>query len=186
MEPRPPERIDLGDVLLRRYTPDDAAALSAVATAERDRLSPWMAWATPSGVTVAAMTTFIAETNGRADEGTEAVYGIFTASRGLPVGACGLHDRIGPGGVEIGYWLARGLTGQGLMTRVVGTLTDLVLTLDDVTVVEIHCDEANVRSAAVAQRLGYALIRTEDRDVAAPAERGRQQIWVRAEPHGVT
>lgn len=72
------------------------------------------------------------------------------------------------------------------MTRVVGTLTDLVLTLDDVTVVEIHCDEANARSAAVPRRLGYALARTEDRDVAAPAEVGRQQIWVRAEPNGVT
>ncbi|HXH57389.1 GNAT family N-acetyltransferase [Iamia sp.] len=186
MEPRPPERIDLGDVVLRRYTPHDTTALSAVATAERDHLSPWMAWATPSGVTVAAMTTFIAETNGRADEGTEAVYGIFTASQGLPVGACGLHDRIGPGGVEFGYWLARDATGHGLMTRVVGTLTDLVLTLDDITFVEIHCDEANVRSASVARRLGYALVRTEDCEVAAPAEIGRQQIWVRTEPTGVT
>ncbi len=179
MEPRPPERIDLGDVVLRHYTADDAAALSAVATAERDRLSPWMAWATPSGVTVAAMTTFIAETKGRADEGTEAVYGIFSASRGVPVGACGLHDRIGPGGVEIGYWLARGVTGQGLMTRVVGTLTDLVLTLDDISFVEIHCDEANVRSAAVPRRLGYRLDRVEEDGIQAPGEVGRSLVWVR-------
>lgn len=184
MEPRPPERIDLGDVVLRRYTPADAAALSAVATAERDHLSPWMDWATADGVTVAAMTTFITETNGQADEGPEAVYGIFAVPGGRPLGACGLHDRIGPGGVEIAYWLAQHATGQGLMTRVVGTLTDLVLTLDDITFVEIHCDEANVRSAAIARRLGYALARTERSEVAAPAQTGRQQIWVRTEPPG--
>ena len=44
--------------------------------------------------------------------------------------------------------------------------------------VEIHCDEANVRSAAVARRLGYRLDRLEDRPITAPGEHGRHMIWV--------
>ena len=43
---------------------------------------------------------------------------------------------------------------------------------------EIHCDEANVRSAAVPRRLGYRLDRIEDDDVTAPGEIGRSMIWV--------
>jgi RimJ/RimL family protein N-acetyltransferase len=44
--------------------------------------------------------------------------------------------------------------------------------------VEIHCDEANVRSAAVPRRLGYRLDRVEDGDRTAPADTGRRMIWV--------
>jgi RimJ/RimL family protein N-acetyltransferase len=44
--------------------------------------------------------------------------------------------------------------------------------------VEIHCDEANVRSAAVPRRLGYRLDRIEDDRVSAPGDLGRSMIWV--------
>jgi RimJ/RimL family protein N-acetyltransferase len=48
-----------------------------------------------------------------------------------------------------------------------------------VTRVEIHCDEANTRSAAVARRLGYRLDRVEPRPVRAPAESGRGMVWIK-------
>ena len=44
---------------------------------------------------------------------------------------------------------------------------------------EIHCDEANVRSAAVPRRLGYRLDRIEDDEVTAPAETGRSMVWIK-------
>ena len=43
----------------------------------------------------------------------------------------------------------------------------------------IVCDEANLRSAAVPQRLGYTLDRVEARAPEAPGETGRMQIWVK-------
>ena len=52
------------------------------------------------------------------------------------------------------------------------------LAIDGVTRVEIHCDEANVRSAAVARRLGYRLDRIEADHVSAPGDLGRSMIWV--------
>ena len=45
--------------------------------------------------------------------------------------------------------------------------------------VEIHCDEANVRSAAVPRRLGYTLAELRDKPPATPAERGREMVWIR-------
>jgi len=159
VRPRPPERIDLGDVVLRHYTEADAPGLAAAAAASIDHLSPWMPWATQDGVTAQAMATFIAETNGRAAEGSEAVYGLFDPTDGRCRGGCGLHDRLAPGGIEIGYWLAAEATGRGLMARTVAALTDLALAMDDITWVEVHCDEANDRSAGVPRRLGYELTR---------------------------
>ena len=65
------------------------------------------------------------------------------------------------------------------MTAVAGTLADVALTYDEVEQVEIHCDEANVRSAAVPRRLGFTLDRLEDRPITAPGEHGRHMVWVR-------
>jgi RimJ/RimL family protein N-acetyltransferase len=95
------------------------------------------------------------------------------------LGGCGLHARCGPGALEIGYWLHPDATGRGIVTQAAAALT--ATAFDDIGVdrVEIHCDEANVRSAAVPQRLGFELARIEPRPVTAPGEHGRQMIWVR-------
>jgi len=61
-------------------------------------------------------------------------------------------------------------------------LTDAALAIDDVDRVEIHCDQANVRSAAVPERLGYRLDRIEDDEIVVPGETGRSMIWVAATP----
>jgi RimJ/RimL family protein N-acetyltransferase len=185
VHPPPPDRIDLGDVVLRRWEPDDAAALAAAAAAALDHLAPWMVWATPEGATESAMATFIAETTARAAGGSEQIYGIVDGTDGSVLGGTGLHDRLGGGGLEIGYWLAPRATGRGLMTRIAGHLTDLALRLEGIERVEIHCDEANVRSAAVPRRLGFRLDRIVDSPrPQAPADTGRDMIWVRTEPVG--
>jgi RimJ/RimL family protein N-acetyltransferase len=120
----------------------------------------------------------------RSADGSEVIYGIVSPD-GTVLGGTGLHDRLGGGGLEIGYWLAPGATGRGLMTRVAGHLTDLALGFDGITRVEIHCDEANGRSAAIPRRLGFTLDRIVDSDrPQAPADTGRDMIWVRTEPVG--
>lgn len=49
------------------------------------------------------------------------------------------------------------------------------LALSAVRRVEIHCDEASTRSAAVPRRLGYRLDRVEDDEVTAPGQIGRRR-----------
>jgi RimJ/RimL family protein N-acetyltransferase len=94
------------------------------------------------------------------------------------VGSIGLHARIGAGALEIGYWIHSAFTGHGIATTCAGALTTAALALPDVTRVEIHCDEANVRSAAIPRRLGYRLARVEPAQITAPGEVGRDMIWV--------
>lgn len=178
-----PETIDLGDVVLRRWADDDVPALTVAVVESLDHLQPWMVWATPEKATEDEFSRFRSETDARAAEGHEAIFGIFDAATGAVRGGVGLHDRLGPGGVELGYWLHVGATGRGLMTRIVAHLTDLALAQDAIRWVEIRCDEANVASAGVPRRLGFHLAATIPSDRAqAPADTGRDLIWTRTEP----
>jgi len=94
------------------------------------------------------------------------------------LGGCGLHARLGPGALEIGYWLRHDATGGGVMTAVARRLTAVAFALTDIDRVEIHCDQSNGRSAAIPQRLGYTLDRLVDQPIAAAGEQGRSMVWV--------
>jgi RimJ/RimL family protein N-acetyltransferase len=172
-----PERIELPTVgaALRRYESNDLDALFVAIEESRDHLRPFMPWADESR---AQFETFVADSfeqwNGAADRN----FLIVDAATGEPLGGCGLHARVGPGALEIGYWLRAGATGRGVITAAARALTDAALAVDGVTRVEIHCDQANVRSAAVPRRLGYRLDRIDDDHVSAPGDLGRSMIWV--------
>jgi RimJ/RimL family protein N-acetyltransferase len=182
VEPRPPEEIDLGDVVLRRWTMADVPALTVACAESLEHLQPWMEWATPSA-SEEDFARFVTETTERAADGSEAVYGLFAADHGAVLGGVGLHDRVAPGGIEVGYWLHVAATGRGLMTRVVAHLTDLALAMADIRWVEIRCDAANRASAAVPQRLGFTLAATIPSDrPQAPADTGVDLIWTRSAP----
>jgi RimJ/RimL family protein N-acetyltransferase len=172
-----PERIVLDEgVVVRTYTADDMPALVDVVNRELDHLRPWMPWA-QEPVTVEGQTAWWRSTLEPGDDGPRDLpYGIFAAD-GRVIGGTGFHLRGGPGVVEIGYWLASGVTGRGLMTRVVSALVEVARQVDGVRQVEIKCDAANDRSAAVPQRLGFRVVREEEREPTAASETGRLVVW---------
>src|SRR5262249_20804365 len=88
------------------------------------------------------------------------------------LGTISLMDRVGPGGLEIGYWLRTDATGRGLISRAAAWATDTALALPGIDRVEIKCDAMNHRSAAVPQRLGYRLDRDVPDEPAAPGDSG--------------
>jgi RimJ/RimL family protein N-acetyltransferase len=177
---RPPERIELDDLLLRRVGPADTAALQEAVLESAAELHPWMPWcADPPDP--AGQAEFTAGQEREWAEGVSMNLGIFRvgpAAGQRLLGLIGVHDRLGPGALEIGYWLRTSETGRGVMTRAARELTAQVLRLDGLTRAEIHCDEANLRSAAIPRRLGYRLDRIEDDGIDAPGETGRGMIWV--------
>ena len=143
-----------------------------------DELSPWMPWA-QQPATHEGITAVVGEADAAWQEKREFAF-IICAADALRtfVGCCGLHDRVGPGALEIGYWLRSGHTGRGIATEAARLLTRAALDLGGVGRVEIRCDEANVRSAAIPRRLGYRLDRTEHRPPDTPGETDRHMIWV--------
>ncbi len=175
--PVPPERIEAGGVIVRRLTPGDAPALCRAATESLDHLRPWMPWAIPGAVTVEAQRTRLEGPAGEwQPDGAEYSFGVFLGDGSL-VGAIGLHRRIGPGALEIGYWVHVAHTGRGIATAAAGALTDAGFSMQGVGRMEIHCDAANRASVAVPAKLGYRLVRTVHREPQAPGETGRHQVW---------
>ncbi|MFJ9611470.1 GNAT family N-acetyltransferase [Kitasatospora sp. NPDC101176] len=176
---RPPEvlRLPGGISLLRRRT-THALALNKAVRANLDHLRPWMEWAAeaPSRAQSAELTRAGALAW---EAGTDFMYLVgLDAEPGGVIGAFGLHGRIGPGALEIGYWVAARHAGRGIATTATAALTEAALALPGIARVEIHCDEANGASAAVPRKLGYRLDRVAAAAVRAPAETGRQLIWV--------
>lgn len=175
---RPPHQIDAGPIVLRRQAVRDADAIAKAVERNLDHLRPWMSWAVdPSGHDPDAQRARLRAADEAWERGDDFGYQMLDRAHGTVVGSCGLHRRIGPGGIEIGYWVDAGHVRRGYATAAAGALTTAALALSDVQRVEIHCDEANTPSAAVARRLGYRLDRVEDGSE-APEGSGRSLIWV--------
>ncbi len=178
MPTSPPERIRFDDLVLRRERIGDAALVAGAVEANLDHLRPWMPWAMPDAATTPAQRERLAKVEQWWEANSDYSYVLLDATEANLLGIFGLHRRIGPGAIELGYWLTREAVGRGRGTAAAGALTAAVLELDDVSRVEIHCDEANERSQLIARRLGYQLDRVEDDEIEAPGEVGRSMIWV--------
>lgn len=83
---------------------------------------------------------------------------IFSKETGEFVASSGLHrmDWTVPK-FEIGYWIDSRYSGKGYMTEAVQGITDFAFKELGARRVEIRCDEKNIKSRAVPERLGYKL-----------------------------
>jgi RimJ/RimL family protein N-acetyltransferase len=168
-------------VTLRRYRLNDRDALRESIATSHEHLRLWMPWAQTPPTEESVLEFLIpAVANFGADHAAD--YAITLVDSGRFAGGCGLLPRIGPRALEIGYWLDVRRVGRGLATEAVALLTDAALAIDGVDRVEIHCDQANIRSAAVPERLGYHLDRIDDDEIVARGETGRSMIWVATTP----
>ncbi len=173
---QPDERLRSGNLTLRRYRRGDAPALHVAILESLEELRPWMPWAAAEPLSVSDREALITTMFDRGwDEGTDFTYGMFAG--GQVVGGCGLHRRIGPDGLEIGYWVRTTHTGRGVATAAAGLLARAALRMPGVDHVEIHHDKANPASGRVAAKLGFVLRREVPDAVSAPGESGVSCEW---------
>jgi RimJ/RimL family protein N-acetyltransferase len=71
------------------------------------------------------------------------------------LGGTGLHPRIGEAGLEIGYWIHRDYVNRGLVTESTAALIKVAFEIVHVHRIEIHCNPANLASAAIPRKLGF-------------------------------
>ena len=150
-----PYRLETARTVIRCYDPADAPLLKTAVDANLEHLRPWMPWARQDPEPLEAKVELLRRFRGNFDLDQDYTYGIFAADEQTLIGGTGLHQRIGPRALEIGYWIALDQQGRGLVTEVVAALAKAAFTLHGVRRVEIHCDPANTRSAAVPARLGF-------------------------------
>ena len=118
--------------------------------ANRDHLRAWLPWVDRT-VSPLQITEFIGRVRRRDDarEGN----GIYVD--GKLMGSAGLSWATEEMEGEIGYWLAAGAQGQGLITRAARALTTYGFEEVGLHRVTIKAAVENTRSRAVAERLGF-------------------------------
>jgi RimJ/RimL family protein N-acetyltransferase len=165
-------------LLLRCWQPSDASLLKTALDSSLDHLRPWMSWAIHEPSDLAAIAARLADFRSKFIAGTNWGYGIFDPAETEVLGSAGLHPRIQPGALEIGYWLRADMTGKGLATEAVWALTGVGFNTFHANQIEIHCDPNNIRSLRVPQRLHYLHIETRIQDSVTPTGAPRDtMIW---------
>lgn len=172
-----PERLDAGPLILVRWRPEDADEVHQAVESSFAELRQWMDWA-QTMPTREQQREVLAAGSVAFDAGTDFGYVFREAADGSLVGGGGVHRRVGPGAVEIGYWVRTDRHNCGYATRATEVMTDAVFDhLADVDRVEIHVDRANVASARIPEKLGYRLLHVEERPKLALAHTGEAFVW---------
>jgi len=119
-----------------------------------DRLRLWEPWAHDKHTLVTTRTYLAWQAQLRVS-GTALPFVIVLDGR--QVGSCSARVDATDGTAEIGYWVGAEVEGTGLAHASVGALVDHVFARGDTFRVQARTADANVRSRALLERLGFAL-----------------------------
>jgi RimJ/RimL family protein N-acetyltransferase len=165
-------------LLLRSWSAADAPDLIEAVESSLPELAVWMPWARDWAREREEVVERLSGFRAAFEEGRDWTYGVFDPGGRTVLGGAGLHTRLGPGALEIGYWIRTDATRRGYATEAAAALTRMAMERHGVERVEIRCDAANVASARVPERLGYG--RTSVIDSPLPTLEGEPQrrlVW---------
>ena len=179
---RPAEVIDAGPAILRRWRMADLEASCEAVFASLEHLRPWMPWAVD--FSRAGQAEFLAGSERDWILGAAFNYAILVDE--AIAGSIGLMARIGPGGLEIGYWVHVAYTRRGLATAGSAALVEQAFALPDIERVQIVHDELNFPSGGVPRKLGFREIGRRPLDHQPLGGTGIGVVWelTRAEWQG--
>jgi len=148
----PVQVIDDG-LTLQILEPSHVDALFHLTDMNREHLRQWMPWI-DSTVTVYDTEDFIRSTIGLYANNAGFTAGIFLY--GQLCGVIGLHlPNWQARHVSMGYWLGKDYQGRGIMTKACASLIQYAFENWQMNRIELRIDPRNVRSRALADRLGF-------------------------------
>lgn len=150
-----PYQIRTPRLLIRCYHPLDAPLLKTAVDESLIHLRHWMPWAQYEPTSLEVKVQRLRMMRGQFDLDQDYTYGIFSADQQRLLGGTGLHKRLGPRALEIGYWIHVRETGQGYATEVAAALVKTAFECTKVDWLEIRCDPNNLASLAVPRKLGF-------------------------------
>ena len=152
-----PYRIETARLNLSALGPEHVDQLQEVLPRNKTHLAATMPWAHAEPLSYEQRIELLRQMRGNFDLGLDFVLGIFDQSTNRYIGGTGLHPRIGPQALEIGYWIAFDYQGKGLVTEAVTALVSVALEAMAARRLEIRCSPNNSRSRAIPERLGFHL-----------------------------
>jgi ribosomal-protein-serine acetyltransferase len=144
--------VDADLTLVPRH-PNDSAETFALVDAHRAPLNEWLTWVETT-YTVGDIRRYAQFAESQFERHIAFDYAI--RWQGAMAGGIGLHNMdFGSRNAHIGYWLAPTFQGRGIMTRAAEALTTHAFSALALHRLEIRCVIENLKSRAVAERLGY-------------------------------
>ncbi|CEA00078.1 Putative ribosomal N-acetyltransferase YdaF [Metalysinibacillus saudimassiliensis] len=140
-------------VSLQLLEPQHAAALFAIVDREREYLRQWLGWL-DNKRSVQTQALFIGSGLKQFAEGKGLTTGILYEGELCGTASITSYDPITKT-ATLGYWLSESYTGKGIATDVVRALMDYCFFERGVEVVEIRAAVGNIKSRAIAERLGF-------------------------------
>jgi RimJ/RimL family protein N-acetyltransferase len=153
--PPAPYRIETERLVVRCWDPADAPLLKDALDSSLEHLRPSMDWAHEEPQPLEAKVELLRGFRAAFDTGATFIMGIFDRSEEQVLGGTGLHARVGPGGLEIGYWVRASATRQGIATEASAALTRVAFEVCAADRVEIRIDPRNEASFGVPRKLGF-------------------------------
>jgi ribosomal-protein-serine acetyltransferase len=143
------------EILLRPYVESDAEKIVAAVKTNYEHLHPFLLWITPD-YDLDGAKQFIEDSRKAAEEKKRLGFGIFENEE--LIGSIGFNKFDWDGKrTEIGYWLAKDVSGKGIITKACKMLINYAFHELEMNRIEIRCATENIKSAAVPQRLGFKL-----------------------------
>ncbi len=143
------------DIRIAQVQLDEAEMFFTLVDSNRAHLRRCLSWIDETRL-VADVANHIETCLREAAAGTALYCGIY--ERDVPVGVCSYnHIDQRNRTARIGYWLAAGAQGRGIMSRSVSAFVDYGFTQRSLHRQVIACAEGNRASAAVAERCGFRL-----------------------------
>ncbi|MFD2679582.1 GNAT family N-acetyltransferase [Bacillus seohaeanensis] len=166
-----PEKIESERLYIRPCLPGDGKIVHEAIVRSKEQLKMWLPFAKEER-TVDEVEDGIRQSYAEFIKRTDFRLHIFLKETDEFIGSTGFHrvDWEIPK-VEIGYWLDTRHTRKGYMREVVQTLTTFAFDTLQVNRVEIRCDEKNIASRRIPEKLGYVLegtLRNDDVSVSGP------------------
>jgi len=143
------------EIYLRNYEEEDAPALFALVEQNRAHLRPWLVWVDAT-IKEAHSLEYIRAARQEQYDQQSIAYGIFWQEQ--LVGGIGMHQwdhRLRK--AQIGYWLSKEAEGKGILQESARAFISYLFRQLQLNKIELHHLPGNVRSAAVARRLGFKI-----------------------------
>jgi RimJ/RimL family protein N-acetyltransferase len=171
-------RIETPRLVLRPLGPGDEARMAEAVETSLEHLRAWLPWAADEPLARSTRIDKLRQFRANFDLDIDHVYGIFDPLERVQLGAAGLHARVGPSAVELGYWIRASHVRQGFATEAASALVRVALDVHHARHVEIRCDPAHHASASLARGLGFTLDATLRRRDRTPEGRVRDtMVW---------
>jgi len=176
--PAAPYRIETERLVIRCYETRDAPLTKDAIDSSLEHLRAWMVWAVNEPQTLEEKTELLRGFREGFDSGDEFQYGIFDPTESEQLGAIGLMPRVGPRGLEIGYWVRKSATRRAIMTESAAAVTRVGFEICGADRIEIRVDPSNTASLGVPRKLGFIEEATLRRRLPAPVGMPQRDVVI--------